>query len=599
MNIIHLKFPDFRFFTFFILILCSQPVHAVFSTDAVRTLNLAETEPGWTAVLGGKAVCEPVKTSYGFAVLLDGRMLCACTEKGKVLWQKQIQGLPQPFLTVTNDDFMYTVSNKHMLSLFNPSGLLLWSADVPSDITQPPLAGRDGRVFLYTENHIFCYGLNGICKWNIGTAILSSDLSLQELNDGSILAFIAGPSSTKSEALRISPFGTIIEKITFSGTVTAAASFNTGVLLTFSSGTVGMCSVPAASTGCTASAVTAWSLQSLFPAGTIPAVVKSGNSQACIACTGPTGPCVTVIHTDKGKILSRLLVSDIDVKKLVYSSGTDSDITLSDSEYAVNYTISTASTTGKAQVRWKAALPEKSSGTKSWNYIYYTQQGTLILCQTSWALSGYRMIQPLSYTKETATQETYDSFLEIAASSPDTQTASEELASGGYAESETVWTRSLLDAADSYISFREQKLSNIREDITDFDSERLLYASYFRLMGKFGTTSFTDHIASLVRVETDPSMLSVLASAAGECAYDPDGHMLDALTTVLLAAKPAQTELLKNICDAVYDICRFMGRPAFNHKGKNMLARMLFSGYNNKTSAYARMTLSKIASLEM
>ena len=73
---------------------------AIFSLHAQtpnRTVDLNSQEPDWQAVIGGEAVSPCVATSYGVALLSDGRLLSACTGSGTVIWQMSIKGRPSPY----------------------------------------------------------------------------------------------------------------------------------------------------------------------------------------------------------------------------------------------------------------------------------------------------------------------------------------------------------------------------------------------------------------------------------------------------------------------------------------------------------------------
>ena len=81
--------------------------------------------------------------------------------------------------------------------------------------------------------------------------------------------------------------------------------------------------------------------------------------------------------------------------------------------------------------------------------------------------------------------------------------------------------------------------------------------------------------------------------------YDPDGKLLEAIERNAVKAGNKDSAYLNTICDAVYSICRFMGRPAWNKKGKQILKSFMGAGYSFNTRTYARDTLKKIISLEL
>ena len=212
---------------------------AAFSAEQT---SLSADNADWTCVIGGEAVTSPVQTSYGFVVLTDGKMISACTENGTKLWEKPVPGRPDPFLTVISKDFLVTVSDKKTISLINPSGVVLWSKKLPYQVTESALPGKDARFFVKGKKNISCFGINGVCKWSIETPSLSS-IPLVTLNDGTILAVLLNSENGKSSGIRISPFGTVLETISFAGIVSGAMTCDYGVLLAFSSGGFGLCAV--------------------------------------------------------------------------------------------------------------------------------------------------------------------------------------------------------------------------------------------------------------------------------------------------------------------------------------------------------------------
>src|SRR5574344_2619656 len=118
---------------------------ALAQTNA-SSYDLKRIDPNWIAVLGGNVLCEPVRTSYGFAVVGEGKMVSAFTPSGTVLWQRSFAKAIKPYLTVGLSDMLYVVSGTSVLTMLNPSGAVIWSTDVGFSVQNEPLAGRDGRI---------------------------------------------------------------------------------------------------------------------------------------------------------------------------------------------------------------------------------------------------------------------------------------------------------------------------------------------------------------------------------------------------------------------------------------------------------------------
>ena len=190
-------------------------------------------EPSWQLVVGGAPVGNPLVTEYGFAVPLEGRTMAAVSEDGRLMW---FAGLPgsriSPHSSTGTGDFLITVSGGNAVSLINPSGLTLWSAKAPAEIISTPIQGRDGRIYVQCPREVVCFGINGTLKWAT-PAGESSGIPLMELEDGSILHIQKKTLQGCSTALRYSPFGVILEELTFSGKVTSAITTKYGVILVF------------------------------------------------------------------------------------------------------------------------------------------------------------------------------------------------------------------------------------------------------------------------------------------------------------------------------------------------------------------------------
>ena len=121
---------------------------------ATEDTNLSKSKialsdfPSWYTVLGGQAVAKPVKTSYGFAVVSDGRLLTACSEKGDILWQKGLKQKSSPYFISGYSDTLYLVSQSGILTMFNPTGMLLWEYKLKEYPVENLILGKDGRLDL-------------------------------------------------------------------------------------------------------------------------------------------------------------------------------------------------------------------------------------------------------------------------------------------------------------------------------------------------------------------------------------------------------------------------------------------------------------------
>ena len=124
--------------------------------------------------------------------------------------------------------------------------------------------------------------------------------------------------------------------------------------------------------------------------------------------------------------------------------------------------------------------------------------------------------------------------------------------------------------------------------------------SIIKLMGAFESSCFNRNLAQILQQETDISLLRTALRASAKIAYDPNLELLSSIELLL-----GKTSLLSNytittaICNAVYEICRFMGKPALFSRGRYILSYLLNQKLDSKTKDYAVYTLQKLISLEM
>ena len=102
------------------------------------SLDISKENPSWVMVLGGNIICEPARTSYGYAVLCEGKQLFGYTPQGKVLWSHKFPKKTSPFITCLSGDLLLCITGKNEINLLNPSGLLLWTKKISFNIEDRP-----------------------------------------------------------------------------------------------------------------------------------------------------------------------------------------------------------------------------------------------------------------------------------------------------------------------------------------------------------------------------------------------------------------------------------------------------------------------------
>ena len=599
-----------RFFLYAAFILT---LSAAFSAEQT---SLSADNADWTCVIGGEAVTSPVQTSYGFVVLTDGKMISACTENGTKLWEKPVPGRPDPFLTVISKDFLVTVSDKKTISLINPSGVVLWSKKLPYQVTESALPGKDARFFVKGKKNISCFGINGVCKWSIETPSLSS-IPLVTLNDGTILAVLLNSENGKSSGIRISPFGTVLETISFAGIVSGAMTCDYGVLLAFSSGGFGLCAVNEKEklTG-TKWAVPSndYAFQSASPSKGTEFVPVSQSLSALLLSSSGKSVKVILFENRTGKIVNIFYADALDFLRLSAAKGAlgGEGIFLSDDRTGRVY-----DTAGN--IVWSAALPSASSRAGNWNFLSYTKNNVIVICSKSWVMNGFRTVQRLSGKKNVSSVQKksgnpvrYENFYIIDAAQFNryfSESLGEDilgknrisvLQKGMYGADEINFASKLFSVCKAYSQFLSSASSGARtEEKSIFYRDTIGLQETVMQLSLLGTDEVPELIASLIQTEKNMQNLAFLMKAAGQCAYDPDGRMLRAIEKRLLTLPPRNTTVLVALSDAAYEICRFMGRPAFFSHCMEIQKSLLSNQYDNTVHEAVRKNLSKTAALNM
>lgn len=560
-------------------------------------------QPNWQLVVGGAPIAPPIITDFGFAVPLDGRTMAAVSETGQLMWFATLPGYKtSPHYTMGAGDFLIAVSGGNKLSLINPSGLTLWSSTAPAEILSTPLQGRDGRIYLQCTNQLACFGIGGTLKWTLPVENIST-LPLTELEDGSVLCLLNTIVDGCSTAVRVSPFGEILEEITFTSVVAGVKQSKFGTILIFTDGSLGICS------STDNMAVTRWSIPALVSpsVSSVPPQIYLDTLHTLCAVVTASGSqsLVTVVDLDKGEKKFNVSAA-INLNDLQFGTIDLTNIVLCDSQKALGLSLDDG-----VEV-WNSDLP----GKLTWDYLLYTPKGYIItLEKKSWLISAYRVTQTIGsqqYRAYKSEKTNYPVYIELATKKanipqndsevfmnlipPDLEkTIYRSIYEGNYGTSEAQW-QALVTRENTRCLSNSKSVS--QNPMASYD---ITYKeSIIKLMGAFESSCFNRNLAQILQQETDISLLRTALRASAKIAYDPNLELLSSIELLL-----GKTSLLSNytittaICNAVYEICRFMGKPALFSRGRYILSYLLNQKLDSKTKDYAVYTLQKLISLEM
>ena len=540
-----------------------------------NTMPLSDT-PSWYAVLGGQAVAKPVKTSYGFAVISDGRILTACSNKGEILWQKGIKQKTSPYFISGYSDTLYFVSQTGNLFMLNPSGMVLWEYQLKEYPTENLILGNDGRLFVKGLNTLVCFSMTGKVKWelNIGQ---TSPIKTTTFSDGSLLVILNKEIAGCSTALRISQYGKILEEITFTGKVTCVSNSDNGILVGFSNGEVGYINLVENKVK------TIWSI--------IPIVFENSKDVYPVNIFSYKNNFYVCFSNNK--------IVSIQTNKILWSIFTDVQLNQIQDFYSDGQNIYLISGTNTISINKKGYVQKNLTyNYGNSTYPFYLEPGFLVFSTPDWCINAFRLVQTTGkYISKPLLPKSYeDKNYRIV---------------NNYSLSDCIKLLQLENTIDSEQDILKTISFNI-EDIYSFyyvtkeQQQRLkstqgvtYITETLEACGNTGLGIYTSLLALIIEEEIDFSIVTTAIKAAGKLCYD-DGKIIDAME--VLSRKPnfkTNTMLQKEFCKTLYEICRFMGKPVTLDKGKNILVYLLTSSLNEEIKTFARETMEKIIALQL
>ncbi len=566
----------------------------LFAGEGIELNNLNAT---WSRVLPGKLICPPQTTSYGFAVMTDAHNIMSFTSQGRIVFEKNLlRSSGGTFGVLKNDFFAVVTGSSKRITVLNPDGKELWNTTVDFKITASPISGRDGRFFLRGQDTLCCFSITGIQKWKLTTP-LQSKMDIQELPDGNLIVFLEQLDGGKTKALRITPFGEIVEEITFAGEVTNALTTPKGILLVFTDGTAGLFDlVDNKSTH-------KW----LFKKDRIQKTnddffILSQNKNDVIYVNIKTGNVeIDYINLTDGSINESFLIDE----KIIPTSGwyNDSGVFIADSKNATFYN-------NAGRYLWSGKMPDAKSKT-AYSHTGFTTDNCFLLFCNDWSIHAFRTAkQPQTVASNQnavkSTANNYSSFYEINTTLLELSfpmPISEELLQserttllkkGGYGPTEKLYASQLLSVCTAYKNVMTTTNFGTRVEKSIFQTDSAGTENILMQLSLFGTDTFCEYVAYFLTHETNKSLIHTLLRGIASNGYDPDGRLIASLEYLARNTSEKDETLLKELCDAIYSVCNTMGSSAIEPIGKDSLTTLLYPKYTSTVRDYARNTLKKL-----
>ena len=436
------KSDKLRHFLAILTLFCLFSLSAAEGQDSLLSdLDMGKTSYSWLSVLSGSGLGKPVKSSYGWVEVTEGKMVCAWTESGKVLWQKGLPASASGLLSVDPDDFSAVILRNKKLCLLNPSGLVLWQKPLSFEALHPPLFGRDGRIFVFGKDKAVCFGMNGIQKWEEKFEAISGRLPPAALDDGSVAVFLEALADNKSQAVRISPFGESLERIVFASKVSAALSVKAGLLLAFDDKSAGLCSADKGG------GKSKWVIKGLSTGENPRLLSLEPEGLAALVSSAATGTSVCVINVQKGAAEKAFLAPD--VKNIKEAFSCPDGIFLAAPDFGALYSLS-----GK---RIRGAIFPPKTKKFNWDNVLYAKNGSVLLTSKNWSLAGWRLVKAAAERKPLKARRLgYENFYKdesldfFSAKEGSSVSRKEELEKGDYGKKERDFLLSSQAILDSW-----------------------------------------------------------------------------------------------------------------------------------------------------
>ena len=583
------------FISIFFTILSDLYAASTASSESITKVD--EMDRSWFNVLSGSPSSAPLNTNYGFLIVEDSKFLSSYSRSGQRLWQTNTKAKIKD-ISISETEFIAVTNQNNQLQLINPSGLVLWTKSLGFTSLSAPFFGFDGRTFVRGINQLSCFGINGIQKWTIKTDNQNS-LEPKLLNDGSIILFLEKTHDGKTCALRISPFGNVLEEIVFQGKVVNAFTCDSGIILVFSSGEIGMASIKADSSKETGFIYSKW----------INKNVKCTEYSSCRKLQATkyaifTPGYLVVINTDKGQIEKYFNIPEITDNNYLFFESIDDKFVIAQNSSCTVYNLS-----GK---KIKHIQMPSKSGKYKWEFSFFMNSGYLTFLSKDWTINSFKIISTskekesptFSYYQSKKLISGYKSYITNLDYKPEKTTFGAEsfkaLKSGNYGLKEIDISNIVNTVINSYyeskttVSMNRDTFELISVQYNLSDMENIL-----NLIPLLQSHYFQQKIAYLLSVEDDKTMILKLLKTVKECGYDPGGEILSQIELLVKRTNPKDQAILQSCADAVYEICRFMGRPALLSKGKEILGGLFYPQYDESTKKAARSAMQKLAELNM
>ena len=151
--------PQISFNNFYLIFLTL--FFAIFSPNL-----FAENDIFRQLALSGKVISSPFEVNSRIFTITDGGFISTFSTDGYRKYERPLKNRPSSDCTVTKNGIIFSVSsNRKTVSFYNPDGYYVWGYTFEDDISNYPVTGYDGRIFVSTQKSLYCFGVTGNMRW--------------------------------------------------------------------------------------------------------------------------------------------------------------------------------------------------------------------------------------------------------------------------------------------------------------------------------------------------------------------------------------------------------------------------------------------------
>ncbi|MDR2701777.1 MAG: PQQ-binding-like beta-propeller repeat protein [Spirochaetaceae bacterium] len=522
--------------------------------------------PIWRQAPGGKLLGVPSVQAGTVVAVMDGGHLKAYSLDGKPLWDYYAKSKLIPYVSRNRDGTSFICRTDGFLIAVNNGGRELWRLKT-GPITAPVVNGWDGRIFVTTEEKIYCYTASGYLLW---TRELAGDVVSGPFlgGGGGIVAALKN-----GELLELGPFGAAQSR-PIGETPQAIIPIDGGTLALLKRGGVRLFYSDSSSPD----------QPFISIRGSPIGGVSRGDSVAMLLSNGS----VTQISLSEKKVkwsesshIKNNEVKTIDDYSMIWD---ERGIYVFSHRGATGFSI-------EGKRLWTITL----KGTSAIPAL--GDNGTLLSGGQDWILYAYKVENrtlPQSSSAAVPAEkyglggilpgmETFYSLVEYMVNEELTKLGV-MIRDGQIGENEPFYTMYLREIAFSSITPRTST-NRLRVNFR-------LRAEAARLLGYFASREAIPFLAELFLKDDDPLVRIAAAESIGRIGTDPEGIALKAFARTINAVR-REERVLSAIVSATGSLCRFSG-PPLSETGIKLLQDMEQDSMPYRVRDQAREEIAKI-----